>query len=142
MATSDAAEAGHLQSGDFQSTMHHTDDSDGATAHAATSAVAVPPPNLHRYGQAAHNLAAGLHWRHHDHRSRLAADDGEPLDRTPATAHRTDITIRNAITALNWPRPNARGVLALGRGWRTCATCIPRNEPGLNPWDHHALGTP
>ena len=70
-------------------------------------------------------------------------DDGEPLDRTPATIHRTDITIRNAITALNWPRPNARGALALGHGgWRTCATCVPRDEPGLNPWTPHAHTCP
>ena len=114
--------------------MHHTDDSDGATAHAATYAAAVPPPylhraDLHRYDQAAHHQAAGPRWRHHDRRSHLTANDGEPLDRTPAAAHRTDTTIRNAITALNWPRPNARGALALGHGWRTCATCTPRNGP-------------
>ena len=84
--------------------------------------------------------AAAPRWRHHDHRSRLAAGDGEPLDRTPATIHRTDITIRNAITALNWPRPNARGALALGNGWRTCATCVPRDEAGLNPWRCQRVG--
>ena len=58
MATSDAAPAGHLQSGDIQAPMPHTDDSDGATAHATTDAVAVPPPNLHRYDQAAYDSAA------------------------------------------------------------------------------------
>ena len=49
--SADTAAAGHLQSGDIQAPRPHTDDSDGATAHATTDAVAVPPPNLHRYDQ-------------------------------------------------------------------------------------------
>jgi hypothetical protein len=139
-ATSDAAAAGHLQSGDIQAPMPHADGSDGATAHGTTDAVTVPPPNLHRYDQAAYDQAAGVRWHHHDLRNRLANDDGEPLDRTPATTHRTDITIRNAITALNWSRPNARGALALGHGWRTCATCVPLDGPGLPPWQCQRVG--
>ena len=59
MATSDTAAAGLPQSGDPHPPTHHADDSDEATAHAATHAVAGPPPYLHQYDQAAHRQASG-----------------------------------------------------------------------------------
>ena len=45
-ATSDTATAGHLQSGDTQAPPPNADDGDGATAQAAETAIAVPPPYL------------------------------------------------------------------------------------------------
>ena len=133
-ATSDTAAAGHLQSGDIQAPPPDADASDGDTAHAVADAIAVPPPYLHRYDQAAYDPRTRPRWHLHDSRLWLAEDDGEPLDRTPATAHHTDIAIRDAINALHWRQPNVRGALALGHGWRMCATCVPSNAPWLGPW--------
>jgi len=82
-------------------------------------------------------MAVGHHWRRRDYASRLATDEGEPLDRPYRSI---DITIHNAITELNWNRHNARGALALGRGRRTCATCAPPDQPGHPPWQCQLVG--
>ena len=139
-ATSDTATAGHLQSGDTQAPLPNADDGDGATAQAAETAIAVPPPYLRRFHQAAHDPRTRPRWRLHNNRMWLAPDDAEPLERTPATLHRADVTIRNAITALYCPRPITRGALAIGHGWRTCATCIPSGVLGHEPWRCQRVG--
>ena len=139
-ATSDTATAGHLQSGDTQAPPPNAEDGDGATAQAAEAAIAVPPPYLHRFHQAAHDPRTRPRWHLHNTRMWLAPDDAEPLERTPATLHRTDVTIRNAITALYCPRPITRGALAIGHGWRTCATCIPSGVLGHEPWRCQRVG--
>ena len=139
-ATSDTATAGHLQSGDVQAPSPIADDDDGATAQAAETTVAVPPPYLSRSRQAAHDPKTRPRWRLLDTRRWLAPDDAEPLERTPATLHRYDITVRDAITALCYHRPTTRGALAIGRGWRTCATCIPSGVLGHEPWQCQRVG--
>ena len=131
---------GHLQSGDTQAPPPNADDGDGATAQAAEAAIAVPPPHLHRFHQAAHDPRTRPRWHLHNTRMWLAPDDAEPLERTPATLHRTDATVRNAITALYCPRPITRGALAIGHGWRTCATCIPSGVLGHVPWRCQRIG--
>ena len=139
-ATSDTATAGHLQSGDAQAPPPVADDDDGATAQAAETAVAVPPSYLSRSHQAAHDPRTRPRWRPHDTRRWLAPDDAEPLERTPATLHRYDITVRDAITALYCHQPITRGALAIGHGWRTCATCIPSGVLGHEPWQCQRVG--
>ena len=139
-ATSDTATAGHLQSGDAQAPPPVADDDDGATAQAAETAVAVPPSYLSRSHQAAHDPRTRPRWRPHDTRRWLAPDDAEPLERTPATLHRYDITVRDAITALYCHQPITRGALAIGHGWRTCATCIPSGVLGHEPWRCQRVG--
>ena len=139
-ATSDTATAGHLQSGDTQAPLPIADDGDGATAQAAETTVAVPPPYLSRFHQAAHDPRTRPRWRLHNNRRWLAPDDAEPLERTPATLHRADVTIRDAITALYCHQPITRGALAIGHGWRTCATCIPSGVLGHEPWRCQRVG--